>query len=134
MSIENEGHQQAHKWVALVTGGRDFSPSKVARAKLDSALCGAVVMFSGDARGFDSFALERASHGLIPVYRCPALWEHEGNSAGPRRNSRMLAMGRGTARELGIGIKLIAGPGGRGTADMCAKAKAVGIEVIEIPP
>jgi hypothetical protein len=54
-----------------------------------------------------------------------AEWNRHGNKAGPIRNATMLAMKPP--------VKLVvAFPGGSGTADMVAKAKAAGLEVMEV--
>jgi hypothetical protein len=49
-----------------------------------------------------------------------------GRKAGPIRNQRMLDEGR---PEL-----VIAFPGGRGTSDMTARARAAPLETISVPP
>lgn len=48
----------------------------------------------------------------------PAHWEQEGRAAGPRRNNRT----------LGPDL-VVAFPGGKGTADMVARARAKGVRV-----
>jgi hypothetical protein len=74
----------------------------------------------GGARGVDSFAREWATTKHIGRWVCNAEWDKHGRSAGPRRNARMLEW----KPDL-----VIAFPGGRGTADMVAKAEAAGISV-----
>jgi hypothetical protein len=53
----------------------------------------------------------------------PADWRG-GKSAGPRRNQKMLDEGRPDL--------VIAFPGGSGTEDMVRRAKAAGVEVVEV--
>lgn len=59
------------------------------------------------------------SRGIQPA-RMDANWDKYDKAAGPIRNERMAELG-----EL-----CIAFPGGRGTANMCAKAEARGLRVI----
>jgi hypothetical protein len=76
----------------------------------------------GGAKGADSWAgwwaANRGRHEVIVV----AHWSR-GKSAGIVRN--------GVIASLPL-AKLIAFPGGRGTADMVAKARAAGIPVVEV--
>lgn len=59
----------------------------------------------------------------VPVIEELANWADVGRGAGPIRNSKML---RDHKPNLGVGFK-----GGPGTADMCRKMRAAGIEVLE---
>lgn len=61
----------------------------------------------------------------IPVTRFPADWKTHGPSAGPKRNKQMAEYARGG--------RLVAFPGGRGTASMIREAKAAGLEIIVAP-
>jgi predicted Rossmann-fold nucleotide-binding protein len=84
----------------------------------------ATVVITGGARGADkhakSFALEEGLE--TEVYKPD--WKAHGKAAGPIRNAKMLADGKPDL--------VVAFPGGRGTADMVSKARAAGVEVIEI--
>lgn len=60
----------------------------------------------------------------LHVLRFPPEWDMHGKSAGPIRNRQMLEVGRPDL--------VVAFPGGRGTADMVRRARAAGIEVIEV--
>lgn len=51
-------------------------------------------------------------------------WHEHGKAAGPIRNQRMLDEGKPDL--------VLAFPGGRGTADMTRRARAAGIEVVEV--
>lgn len=72
--------------------------------------------------------------GLDKIVRCfiqgaevfNADWERHGKSAGPIRNREMLTV------RFGVDI-LVAFPGGKGTADCVAQARALGIKVLEVP-
>lgn len=81
------------------------------------------VIIEGGARGADALAKRWAQSLPLPVMEFPANWE-DGVTAGPIRNAAML--------EFGKPDLVIAFPGGKGTADMVAKARAAGVEVREI--
>jgi len=110
----------------IVCGGRNYADRQRLDAVLDAAVArlGLAEIVHGGARGADSMAGEWALARGIPVKEFPADWANEGRSAGPRRNHRMLVEGRPDA--------VIAFPGGRGTANMVAQARAAGIPVYEI--
>ena len=114
----------------LVCGGRNFDdrellaktlqPFKPSRALTPSPH----VIIHGCASGADRLADEWAQVFGVPSLGFPAHWKAEGLSAGPRRNQRMIDEGKPDL--------IIAFPGGRGTADMTARARAAGINVIEV--
>ena len=126
----------------LVCGGRDFRGRTAVFAALNDAHAEATVtalahgacrarwrgkdldvdLMTGADRWADEWALE---HNLVPD-RFPVKHELDGPwpAAGPRRNARML-----TAFKPSI---VVGFPGGRGTADMIARAKQAGVAVIEI--
>jgi YspA, cpYpsA-related SLOG family len=78
----------------------------------------------GAARGADALAADWAESQGIDVWAMPADWERNGRIAGPLRNQQMLDDAKPAL--------VIAFPGGSGTRDMVRRAKAAGIEVIEI--
>ena len=82
-------------------------------------------MIHGDASGADRLAGEWAKERCIEVLARPAEWKKHGRAAGPIRNQAMLA----EKPQL-----VVAFPGGKGTADMVAKAKKAGLEVVVIEP
>jgi YspA, cpYpsA-related SLOG family len=110
----------------LVCGGRNFDNRAMLDATLDRlhAERGFSLVIAGGAMGADTLAEEWARSRGIPceVYR--AHWEGLGWKAGPIRNARMIEEGRPDL--------VVSFPGGRGTADCVARARAAGIEVIEI--
>jgi predicted Rossmann-fold nucleotide-binding protein len=78
---------------------------------------------TGGARGADTLAEDSAlSLGMQVEVHYPD-WDKYGKSAGTKRNQKML--------DSGID-KVIAFPGGYGTADMMARARKAGVEVEEI--
>jgi hypothetical protein len=115
----------------LVCGGRDFQQTMALSRTLDRLQAErgqfSVVMHGG-AKGADFSAACWAEVRGIPTLKFPADWITYGKAAGPVRNERMLDEGRPDL--------VIAFPGGRGTADMVKRAKAAGVEVIEVcsPP
>jgi hypothetical protein len=73
--------------------------------------------------GADYWGMRWAKRNTIPCITVKADWDKHGNAAGPIRNNKMAEM----KPDLVIAFK-----GGNGTADMVAKAKKAGIEVMEI--
>lgn len=98
----------------------------ILRETLDTLLLdrGIGVIIHGAARGADTLAGLWARRNLVAVLPFPADWKRDGKAAGPLRNARMLAEGNPDL--------VVAFPGGRGTADMVAKARAAGVEVMEV--
>lgn len=112
----------------LVCGGRNYRDIERVKAVLDKlhGEAGIDVLIEGGAPGADRLASEWARSWAVPTERYEADWEAHGNFAGPMRNRRMLEEGKPDI--------VIAFPGGRGTADMCRKARKAGVEVYEIAP
>ncbi len=82
-------------------------------------------LISGAARGADSFATDWAMVNWVSSTEFPADWEQHGKAAGAIRNRQMLEEGKPDL--------VVAFPGGKGTANMIAQAKAAGVAVLEIP-
>jgi hypothetical protein len=80
----------------------------------------------GCAHGVDRDASSWGREKGLAVYGFEAEWLKYGKKAGPIRNALMLTEGNPDL--------VIAFPGGNGTADMVGKAKAAGVEVIEVKP
>jgi len=112
--------------VMLVCGGRDYADKERLHVVLNSCLhdWGVIRVIAGGARGADSFAAQWAAAQEVECVVYPADWANLGRAAGPIRNQQMLDEGRPTL--------VVAFPGGRGTADMVRRARAAGIEVVEI--
>lgn len=113
----------------LVCGGRDFQDREWAYHVLDRfhAKCGPVgIVIHGAAKGADSLGEEWAVSRCVASVGYNAHWQRDGRAAGPIRNQRMLDEGRPSV--------VLAFPGGRGTADMVARARKAGLTVYEIPP
>lgn len=102
----------------LVTGGRDYADakyvSKVLHKYLQKAGVGNLCVINGGAPGLDTLATDWCNNNGVPCIVMPAAWEYYKKSAGAIRNSWMLKWCAPThCRSF---------PGGRGTADMRAKA------------
>jgi hypothetical protein len=112
----------------LVTGGRKYAD----RARVYSALDAVhakhtiTLLIEGGAKGADRLARDWATLRGVPFVTEKALWDQYGNAAGVLRNAAMLVKQRPDA--------VVAFPGGRGTADMVARARAAGLPVWELPP
>lgn len=109
----------------LVCGGRDFTDNKWLSQVL-RIYCRAhkvTVLIHGNAKGADRLAAAWASRNRILVVPFPADWTAHGFSAGPIRNQQMLDEGKPD--------RVLAFPGGKGTADMIARAKKAQIPVDE---
>lgn len=113
-------------WI-IVCGGRHYADyNHVCRVLWDlEKVRGRLFVRHGGGSGADALAdtwCRETDHSVVPVF---AEWNKFGKKAGPLRNAIMLAMKPP--------VKLVvAFPGGRGTADMVRKAKAAGIEVLEV--
>lgn len=125
----------------MVTGGRKYGtvdskvplehPKRLAerrrlREVLDALALlprGVAEVIHGGAWGADRLAKEWAIANRIKATEFLADWSAYGPSAGPRRNQVMVD----SKPDL-----VVAFPGGKGTADAVAKARAAGIEVMVI--
>ncbi len=112
----------------LVCGGRDFHDYPVVRDALDklNAQRPIATIIEGGAPGADALAEIWAQRRRVGRISYTADWKRLGPSAGPIRNQRMLDEGKPDL--------VIAFPGGRGTTDMTRRARAAGVEVIEVRP
>jgi hypothetical protein len=132
----------------LVCGGRKFGkldqfgpdgspplPEVVAKAKAQRQFVNDKLTEISNTRGPITEVVEGGADGadtcafwwcLMHKIKCTTVradWDTHGKKAGPIRNSAML---------LHEPVLVIAFPGEVGTADMVAKAKKAGIEVIEL--
>lgn len=82
------------------------------------------VIIQGGAKGADRMARDFANANDIRCEQYDADWKAHGKAAGHIRNQQMLDEGKPDV--------VIAFPGGAGTADMVKRARAAGVEVIEI--
>lgn len=122
----------------LVCGGRDYdNHDAFQRAMLehvgkrsqyyaedDNWLPSDIHIIAGGAGGADTMAIDWAVVNWCGFTEYPADWKTHGKAAGPIRNQQMLDEGRPDL--------VVAFPGGRGTADMVARARKAGVEVIEV--
>jgi SLOG family YspA-like protein len=87
--------------------------------KQGNAICGADLL----GRDWQRERMNAPKHEMW-LAAVPALWTQNGMAAGPIRNQHMLDRYKPQL--------VVAFPGGAGTADMVRRAKAAGVEVIEI--
>lgn len=117
----------------LVCGGRDyathrhdFNHQRFMTAELFRVLdevhtsvnIGCIIQ--GVGGNADRLAADWAQGKMIPCVYWPARWQHEGDSAGPRRNAKMLTL---------LPQLVVAFPGGPGTKNMCELAQRAGVLV-----
>lgn len=128
----------------IVCGGRHFGEREDPRRQRwmrfepEAALVGdrllelmpALVLTGGCRSGADMLAAEWCNTMAAPLIEVPAPWRGGGKAAGPRRNRWLLDIARSLAKERGADLMCLAFPGGRGTADMVARCKAAGVEVL----
>ena len=112
----------------LVCGGRDYADIEKVYETLSGLHTGPTddcvsVVIQGGAHGADALARSWARDNAVHHAEVVALWGEFGKAAGPMRNCAMLLLDPDL---------VVAFPGGRGTADMVRKAKAAGIEVLEV--
>ena len=116
----------------LVCGGRDYDNRDHVHntlCRIDAERGPIYCVIHGAATGADHegmlWAQMMATTGREIVHApFVADWHQYGRAAGPLRNQRMLDVGKPDL--------VVAFPGGKGTADMVRRAKAGGIEVLEI--
>jgi hypothetical protein len=82
-------------------------------------------LIQGGSTGADALAKAWAIKNGVPMFECPANWSYYGTSAGPVRNAWMVDYFPTTL--------VVAFPGGSGTASMVKIARALRIEVKEVP-
>jgi hypothetical protein len=107
----------------LVCGGRQYNNRSHVFNTLDE-IHGITEIIQGGAKGADRLAQQWALEKGIPCRTFEADWDRYGKAAGMIRNQRMINEGKPDL--------VISFPGKRGTADMVAKAKMAGIEVVEV--
>lgn len=83
-----------------------------------------MVVIQGGATGADQLARWWCVQRRVPYENYPPDWMKFGRAAGPIRNRRMIEKGQPDI--------VVAFPGGSGTADLVAKARAAGVKVLEI--
>lgn len=105
----------------LVCGGRTFGDYALLQSVLSDL--GVSELIHGGAPGADSLASEWARAVGVAEIVFKAEWNKHGRAAGPIRNQRMLTEGKPH--------RVVAFPGGRGTADMVRRAKGAGVEVLD---
>lgn len=110
----------------LVCGGRDYANYEALERVLGSMhrLEPIDHLIHGGATGADYLADRWADKNHVPRTIILAEWKKYGRAAGPRRNQRLLDEGRPDL--------VVAFPGGKGTADMVRRARAAGVNVVEI--
>lgn len=107
----------------IVCGGRDYTDEDniwktLTELHLDMPI---TLLMHGGATGADACAAAWAAvHGMLVEEFLPD-WKRYGVRAGPKRNQDMILYGEPDL--------VVAFPGGRGTADMVAKARAARIPV-----
>lgn len=106
----------------LVCGGRDLEDSPWVYSALAEYIHPWDTVVVGGATGADEIAKGFAEGMGCNIVVYPAQWDRWGNAAGPIRNALMLSDGKPDF--------VLAFPGGRGTADMKAKAHKAGVPVV----
>lgn len=113
----------------LVCGGRDFADHSMFESAMSDLMslygCPTQVVHGG-AKGADMMADAWGKRMAATVFKVLPDWDKYGKAAGPLRNQEML--------NHYAPHKVIAFPGGRGTADMIARARKTRADVIEITP
>jgi hypothetical protein len=110
----------------LVCGGRNYENSEVVHRELTRFHWQnpITVIIHGSVSGAGVAAEAWARRNQVAVVRYPPNWESFGRRAEKLRNDFMLADSRPDF--------VIVFPGGRDTADLAAKAVAVGIKIVRV--
>lgn len=119
------GIATAHKPVEQAWAERRRAAIWLTRIDAEEGIAGIV---HGDAPGGDTFAERWCWLYGVPTRRYPVDQRLDGPwpGAGPRRNARML-----NAERFNVS-RVLAFPGGPGTADMCRRAREIGLVVEEV--
>lgn len=109
----------------LICGGRDFDNLRLfndAMGHLAHAIGFPQLIIEGGATGADRMARHWGfDHEILSISYNPN-WRDHGKAAGPIRNQRMIDEGKPD--------RIIAFPGGRGTADMVRRARAALLPIV----
>lgn len=110
----------------LVCGGRDYGDWTSAMSFLDwvNSETPITMVIHGGAQGADAFGAEWADRNGVPTWVFPADWKAHGRKAGPLRNQQML--------DEALPERVIAFPGGRGTADMLRRAGKACVRIMRV--
>lgn len=110
----------------IVAGGRDERLTPERKQALAEALWhlndGRLTLLLGGCRGIDEDVRAASGPWGYPYRFYPADWRTHGRVAGPKRNQRM----------IDDADSLVVFPGGRGTADVTARAERKGIPVTRL--
>jgi hypothetical protein len=118
--------------IIIVTGGRTYADAATVNATLQR-LMPIHELWHGGCSGADMLA---RAFAMAQPYVCEvtftADWQKHGRSAGPIRNNRMMQRGKAET-EQGNTVRVVAFPGGAGTAHAvkCARAAGLVVEVVE---
>lgn len=105
----------------IIAGGRDYTFTEDDRDRLDAIRSQITEVVSGGSSGADFWG-ERWAFGLsIPVRIMEADWQSYGKGAGPIRNEAMAKYAEAC----------VLFPGGKGTADMAARAKNHNLKIYD---
>lgn len=109
--------------IILVCGGRTYNNEAMVYDIMSVHVTPNDIVVQGGAEGADALASDWCWQQGVACATVWAHWNRYKKQAGHIRNGWMLRLKPD---------KVIAFPGGRGTADMVRQAKEAGIEVIEI--
>lgn len=112
--------------IVLITGGREYRNQREMFAVLDKlhAERNFTFLVHGDARGADQMSHRWAKKRGVQPVAMEALWDTDGDSAGTKRNARMIAFAKPDL--------CVAFSGGRGTANCMRLAREAGVELIDV--
>lgn len=121
-------HADGRNMRVLICGGRDYADASTLWGALDAIhrQCAhdSMIVIQGGARGADQIAREWCAARKVQCVNYVADWEADGRAVGPIRNQRMIDDGRPD--------RVLAFPGGKGTADMVRRARAANLDVVEV--
>jgi hypothetical protein len=117
--------------IIVVTGGRGLDNQPMVWGALDAIHAETPItsLFNGGAKGVDRLAYQWAHRHIKHIVTLEAAWGEHGKKAGPIRNVAMLSQAVNLSQRAQKPVRLVAFPGGPGTAHCISVAAAMGLEI-----
>lgn len=117
--------------IIVVTGGRGLDNQPMVWGALDAIHAETPItsLYNGGAKGADRLAKAWAEAHLKHIVTLHAAWGEHGRKAGPIRNVAMLSQAVNLSQRNHQPVRVVAFPGGPGTAHCISVAAAMGLDI-----